>query len=104
MVLLFTDGAPGYSPGANAEQKVVFLKSPDAPAAAGPGRGRRAAAMRRSGRARRCCCAPRAAIAADAPFNLRWLPASSAGTPRAARYGTCLADPQLSDDLPADLV
>ena len=74
VVLLFTDGTAGLLTGVNAEHKVVFVKDPTRSGGRCAGCGRRAAAEPRCGPARRCCCAPAAAIAeADAPFSLRWL-------------------------------
>ena len=66
------------------------------------GRGRRAAAVAGLGRRGGVVAREPRPVAADAPFNFRWLRRSRvAGAPRAARHRPRLVHGQLPDDLPA---
>jgi len=73
VVLLFTDGGAGLLTGANAEQKVVLLTDPHAPAGAAPVAVDELRLSQVWAGEAVLVRASRGYVAADAPFNLRWL-------------------------------
>src|SRR5439155_9810718 len=73
VVLLFTDGTAGLLTGANPEQAVVLLTDPYAPAGAAPVAVDELRLSQVWAGEAVLVRASRGYVAADAPFNLRWL-------------------------------